>query len=242
MNNNKSNNIVSGRVISEGGASIVGGIIGDKSTFNNNSNSPMEPTGEWINQYTGEVVKIKTMVNDMSNNGSQVLLMDGRLLSFSEFSNNYIQADENYINELEEHNKSNDNNLINQNKVNNLNKDILLAGLIDTKSENKTVEKNSIAQDSKSDDNLNKKLNLNYNNAYSESELIIENFLDKLEKTPEIKFENFDIVNLPTEPLQTFIKYLGVSENDIVEVLYKKLFNENKIKEILKKYIHNINL
>ena len=70
-----------------------------QTNFIQQSTSPMEPTGTWINTKTGETITIKTMVNDMSGNGSQLMLTDGRLISFTEFSNNYIQMEEDSTNQ-----------------------------------------------------------------------------------------------------------------------------------------------
>ena len=45
---------------------------------------------------------------------------------------------------------------------------------------------------------------------------------------------------MPTEPISTFVKYLGVTKEDIVDVLYKELCNEDIIKNILTNYINDI--
>lgn len=241
---------------------------------NNNSslysnNNPMEPTGTWINQHTGEEITIKTMVNDMSGSGSQIMLTDGRLMPFSEFSMNYIQIDN-----KDENTGFNDTNI--NNNINNishdsvpLNRNLLLKGLndADINYNNKTnININNDNTDTLEADNLedcivstllpeqnNISGNINTNiSIYNKTNatgtkskgcLIVEEFLDNLydgDNRPKVIFNNLLIENMPAEPLKTFVNYLGVTKDDIVNVIYERLFNETELKNILYDYINNI--
>ena len=240
-----------------------------QTNFIQQSTSPMEPTGTWINTKTGETITIKTMVNDMSGNGSQLMLTDGRLISFTEFSNNYIQMEEDSTNQ------QNDMMSNTTKETPRLNIDLLTAGLgqnnnitnmchmsetnvtlntnnklesfdspYETPFEN-VEEVGTLTNQSRKinlDNNINKISinNIDYLNNYTKQQNIVKEFLNNLEKRPTINFKSIYIENMPTEPISTFIKYLGVTKEDIVDVLYKELCNEHAIKDILTNYINNI--
>lgn len=218
-----------------------------QTNFTSESTVPMEPTGTWINMKTGETITVKTMVNDMSGNGSQLMLTDGRLMSFEEFSNNYVQMEEDQVNQ------QNDITLNDiQTETPHLNIDLLTSGLGQySNSDNKLESFDSPYETPFVNDgeigtltNQSRRINLDNNshslNGYSKQQNIVKEFLDNLEKKPIINFKSIYIDNMPTEPISTFVKYLGVTKEDIVDVLYKELCNEYIIKNILTNYINDI--
>lgn len=235
-----------------------------QTNFTSESTVPMEPSGTWINMKTGETITVKTMVNDMSGNGSQLMLTDGRLMSFTEFSNNYVQMEEEPLNQQ---NDIITNNV--QTETSKLNIDLLTSGLgqdnnniinmynmsetnVTLNSNNKLESFDStyetpfvnIEENENSTTPKQKQINLDNNscslNGYSKQQNIVKEFLNNLEKKPTINFKSIYIDNMPTEPISTFVKYLGVTKEDIVDVLYKELCNEDIIKNILTNYINNI--
>ena len=233
-----------------------------QTNFTSESTVPMEPSGTWINMKTGETITVKTMVNDMSGNGSQLMLTDGRLMSFTEFSNNYVQMEEEPLNQQ--------NDIITNNvktETPKLNVDLLTSGLgqdnnnitnmynmsetnVTINSNNKLESFDSTYETSFENENSTtpkqKQINLDNNlysltlNGYSKQQNIVKEFLNNLEKKPTINFKSIYIDNMPTEPISTFVKYLGVTKEDIVYVLYKELCNEDIIKNILTNYINDI--
>ena len=231
-----------------------------QTNFTSESTVPMEPSGTWINMKTGETITVKTMVNDMSGNGSQLMLTDGRLMSFTEFSNNYVQMEEEPLNQQ--------NDIITNNaqtETPKLNIDLLTSGLgqdnnnitntynmsetnVTINSNNKLESFDSTYETSFENENSTtpkqKQINLDNNscslNSYSKQQNIVKEFLNNLEKKPTINFKSIYIDNMPTEPISTFVKYLGVTKEDIVYVLYKELCNEDIIKNILTNYINDI--
>lgn len=231
-----------------------------QTNFTSESTVPMEPSGTWINMKTGETITVKTMVNDMSGNGSQLMLTDGRLMSFTEFSNNYVQMEEEPLNQQ---NDITTNNV--QTETPKLNVDLLTSGLgqdnnnitnmynmsetnVTINSNNKLESFDSTYETSFENENSTtpkqKQINLDNNscslNGYSKQQNIVKEFLNNLEKKPTINFKYIYIDNMPTEPISTFVKYLGVTKEDIVDVLYKELCNEDIIKNILTNYINDI--
>lgn len=224
-----------------------------QTNFTSESTVPMEPSGTWINMKTGETITVKTMVNDMSGNGSQLMLTDGRLMSFTEFSNNYVQMEEDPLNQQ---NDITTNNV--QTETPKLNINLLTSGLgqdnnnITNNSNNKLESFDSpyetpfvnIEGNENSTTPKPKRINLDNNscslNGYSKQQNIVKEFLNNLEKKPTINFKSIYIDNMPTEPISTFVKYLGVTKEDIVYVLYKELCNEDIIKNILTNYINDI--
>lgn len=233
-----------------------------QTNFTSESTVPMEPSGTWINMKTGETITVKTMVNDMSGNGSQLMLTDGRLMSFTEFSNNYVQMEEEPLNQQ---NDITINNV--QTETPKLNIDLLTSGLgqdnnnitnmynmsetnVTLNSNNKLESFDSTYETSFENENSTtpkqKQINLDNNlysltlNGYSKQQNIVKEFLNNLEKKPTINFKSIYIDNMPTEPISTFVKYLGVTKEDIVDVLYKELCNEDIIKNILTNYINDI--
>ena len=236
-----------------------------QTNFTSESTVPMEPSGTWINMKTGETITVKTMVNDMSGNGSQLMLTDGRLMSFTEFSNNYVQMEEDPLNQQ---NDITTNNV--QTETPKLNINLLTSGLgqdnnnITNNSNNKlesfdspyetpfvNIEGNENSTTPKPKRiNLDNAINTISNtisinnscslNGYSKQQNIVKEFLNNLEKEPTINFKSIYIDNMPTEPISTFVKYLGVTKEDIVDVLYKELCNEDIIKNILTNYINDI--
>ena len=231
-----------------------------QTNFTSESTVPMEPSGTWINMKTGETITVKTMVNDMSGNGSQLMLTDGRLMSFTEFSNNYVQMEEEPLNQQ--------NDIITNNvktETPKLNVDLLTSGLgqdnnnitnmynmsetnVTLNSNNKLESFDSTYETPFENENSTtpkqKQINLDNNsyslNGYSKQQNIVKEFLNNLEKKPTINFKSIYIDNMPTEPISTFVKYLGVTKEDIVDVLYKELCNEDIIKNILTNYINDI--
>lgn len=224
-----------------------------ETNFAPQSTVPMEPTGTWINMKTGETITVKTMVNDMSCNGSQLMLTDGRLMSFAEFSNNYVQMEEDSTNPQTDNDIYNTTSNITE--APHLNIDLLTSGLgednnnigiklnaTDSSLDNITIDKNEVQAVPKriNLDNQISSFNNTSSNTYTKQQNIVKEFLNNLEKQPTINFKSIYIENMPTEPISTFVKYLGVTKEDIVDVLYKELCNESTIKNILTNYINDI--
>ena len=213
-----------------------------QTNFTSESTVPMEPSGTWINMKTGETITVKTMVNDMSGNGSQLMLTDGRLMSFTEFSNNYVQMEEEPLNQQ---NDITTNNV--QTETPKLNVDLLTSGLGQDNNKLEIFDSTTYEipfENENSTTPKQKQINLDNNsyslNDYSKQQNIVKEFLNNLEKKPTINFKSIYIDNMPTEPISTFVKYLGVTKEDIVDVLYKELCNEDIIKNILTNYINDI--
>lgn len=233
-----------------------------QTNFTQQSTASIEPTGTWINMKTGETITVKTMVNDMSGNGSQLMLTDGRLMSFAEFSNNYVQMEEDSTNPSNDisNNIDNINNTSSSNTPPKLNIDLLTSGLgqdsniinntFDSSLNNdveeiETTPKTKRINLDNAINNISNNNNISINNScslskYTKQQNIVKEFLNNLEKRPTINFKSIYIENMPTEPISTFVKYLGVTKEDIVDVLYKELCNESVIKSILTNYINNI--
>ena len=223
-----------------------------QTSFTPQSNSsPMEPTGTWVNTKTGETITIKTMVNDMSGDGSQLMLTDGRLMSFAEFSNDYVQMEEDSTNQ--QNDITFDTPTYNtQTKTPQLNIDLLTSGLGNNNNKNNInnklesydspYETPNIEHDETTDMLYENNINLNSNslNGYTKQQNIVKEFLDNLKKQPTINFKSVYIDNMPTEPISTFVKYLGVTKEDIVDVLYNELFKDYEIKSILNDYVTGI--
>lgn len=239
-----------------------------QTNFTQQSTASIEPTGTWINMKTGETITVKTMVNDMSGNGSQLMLTDGRLMSFAEFSNNYVQMEEedstNPSNDISNNIDNNVSSNTSSNTTPKLNIDLLTSGLgqdnnitnnklesFDSPYETPfvNIERNENSTTPKPKRiNLDNAINAISNNisinnscsVYTKQQNIVKEFLNNLEKQPTINFKSIYIENMPTEPISTFVKYLGVTKEDIVDVLYKELCKEDVIKSILTNYINNI--
>lgn len=231
-----------------------------QTNFTQQSTTSIEPTGTWINMKTGETITVKTMVNDMSGNGSQLMLTDGRLMSFAEFSNNYVQMEEDSTNPSNDisNNIDNINNTSSSNTPPKLNIDLLTSGLgqdsniinntFDSSLNNdveeiETTPKTKRINLDNAINNISNNNNISINNScsvYTKQQNIVKEFLNNLEKQPTINFKSIYIENMPTEPISTFVKYLGVTKEDIVDVLYKELCKEDVIKSILTNYINNI--
>ena len=189
------------------------------------------------------------MMNDMSGNGSQLMLTDGRLMSFAEFSNDYVQMEE------DQTNSQNDIKSNLSTETPKLNIDLLTSGLGNNNklesfdSPYKTpfvnIEENSTTPKPKriNLDNAINTISTNNShslNSYTKKQNIVKEFLDNLKKQPTINFKSVYIDNMPTEPISILVKYLGVTKEDIVDVLYKELCNEDIIKNILTNYINDI--
>lgn len=226
-----------------------------QTNFTQQSTASIEPTGTWINMKTGETITVKTMVNDMSGNGSQLMLTDGRLMSFAEFSNNYVQMEEDSTNPSNDISNNIDNiNNTSSSNTPKLNIDLLTSGLgqdsniinntFDSSLNNDVEEIETTPKTKRINlDNTISNNNISINNScsvYTKQQNIVKEFLNNLEKQPTINFKSIYIENMPTEPISTFVKYLGVTKEDIVDVLYKELCKEDVIKSILTNYINNI--
>lgn len=228
-------------------------IIMIQTSFTPQLNSPMEPTGTWVNTKTGETITIKTMMNDMSGNGSQLMLTDGRLMSFAEFSNDYVQMEE------DQTNSQNDIKSNVSTETPKLNIDLLTSGLGNNNKlesfdspyetpfvnidENSTTTKPKRINLDNAINTISNTISINNShslNNYTKKQNIVKEFLDNLKKQPTINFKSVYIDNMPTEPISIFVKYLGVTKEDIVDVLYKELCNEDIIKNILTNYINDI--
>lgn len=191
----------------------------------------MQPTGTWINQRTGELVTVDNMVNDLSQNGSQVILSTGELISFSEFARDYVQIDEsenidnnNQVQEVnlepEEHEFSLDEPLTNVNNANNTN--------------NIIIPEDNIT--------LVPEIN-NINNISKEKQMIIDlidNLASSRSRKPSVEISSVEIKNLPKEALSSLIKYFNVSVDDIVDIIFDKLVDKNIIKKCITDYIDDI--
>lgn len=99
----------------------------------NQNNAGPNPTGKWTDMRTGDVVTVKTMVDDMTGGGAQIMFTDGRVISFKEFSEYYIQSDD--LDDI----RVPQSNTNTESKVQ-LNRDLLMAGLC---SEKKEIETNN---------------------------------------------------------------------------------------------------
>lgn len=209
--------------------------MGILNTNNNTQQSGPNPTGQWINTHTGETKTVKTMVDDMTGNGAQIMFTDGDVIPFKDFSLYYIQSDNNDITcQPVEINKASEQPKLNEN--------ILFRGLTPTvESAISEIEAKTIYNKSIETQNHLNLDNIQNNSVHisKERQMVIDLF-NNLETKPIISDFNITISDLPIQPIKVLITYFNVSTDDIVDVIYEKYFNKDKLKNQIKKTIGNI--
>lgn len=183
------------------------------------------PSGKWIDVRTGTVYSVKTMVDDMTGNGAQVMFTNGDVISFKEFSNYYIQSDDE-IDNIE--NIYND-GIITDNKSAKYDREKLLYGM-HPRPELKLDDHNTCDKPN----NINNESNIN-NKTNIAAELI-----NKLSQQPQIDWSSIKLINLPETPIQILIQYFNISPEDIATAIVDTCFTKENIKNIIIKYINNL--
>lgn len=178
----------------------------------NNSAGPT-PTGQWTDMRTGEVVTIKTMVDDMTGGGAQIMFSDNRVIPFKEFSMYYIQEDN-----IEQ---TQNTTIVKTDNQTTLNKELLMSGLathepvITTRPPlNVTVTKNK------------------------ERQMVID-LLEKSKIKPTAILDNLTLDGI--EPIKMLIEYFDVTVDDIADAIVDKYIDKNAIKDKIKEILINQN-
>lgn len=173
------------------------------------------PTGQWTDMRTGEVVTVKTMVDDMTGAGAQIMFSDNRVIPFKEFSMYYIQEDD-----------------IEQNKAaakigarkeqTPLNRDLLMSGIIPSEQVIGASPPSKTTIQSKS----------------KERQMMID-LLEKSKIKPSAILDNLTLDGI--EPIKMLIEYFDVTVDDIADAIVDKYIDKNVIKEKIKEILINQN-
>lgn len=231
-------------------ASIGGQPIGMGNNVNNNINnnynnynqlnpnySPgmgMMPQGYWMNQHTGDIIIVDDMFNDSGQDGAQVKLSDGQLITFSQFANDYIQVESDIEQSVSENiisGTGSDTNFTTDNITDepyfSLNEPLVTKDTIANyvPSSNVNDINNNIIEISKT-----KQMVID----------LINNLSKTSNKKPEVEITNINIKNIPREALSSLIKYFNVTTSDIADVIFDKLVNKDIIKKCIVDYIDDV--
>lgn len=205
----------------------------NKQSLNYSPGTGMVPQGYWMNQHTGNIIAVDDMFNDSGQDGAQVKLSDGQIITFSQFANDYIQVESQDfgINSDSDSNNDNDNdnNYTHEpyfsldepihNNIDNINKsDITIPQLQLT---------DNISEQSKT-----KQMVID----------LINNLSNNSNKKPEVEIVNINIKNIPREALSSLIKYFNVTTSDIADVIFDKLVDKNIIKKCIIDYIEDVKI
>lgn len=182
------------------------------------------PSGKWIDTRTGAIYSVKTMVDDMTGNGAQVMFTNGDVIPFKEFSTYYIQSDDE-IDNIE--NIYNDISI--DTKPVQYDREKLLSGM-HPRPELKLDDHNT----------YNKPDNINNENNINNKTNIAAELISKLSSQPKIDWSSIQIINLPEAPIQTLIQYFNISPEDIATAIVDTCFNKENIKNTIIKYINNL--
>lgn len=223
----------------------IGNTVNNNTNYNidNNYNQPnyspgmgMVPQGYWMNQRTGDVVKVDDMVNDSVQDGALVKLSDGQLITFSQFANDYIQIESNIDLPVTEGNISDTIDTTTDEPYFSLDEPLKSDTVFD---QIPSVQPNS----HDINNNINNDINNNIIEISKTKQMVID-LINNLSKTsnkkPEVEITNINIKNIPREALSSLIKYFNVTTSDIADVIFDKLVNKDIIKKCIIDYIDDV--
>lgn len=170
------------------------------------------PTGQWTDMRSGEAVTVKTMVDDMTGSGAQIMFSDNRVIPFKEFSMYYIQEDG-----IGQSGQGADTPA--QKEQSYLNKDLLMSGLI--------PQGPVIA--------TRPPLNLSTETPKSKERQMVIDLLKKSKIKPSAVLDGLTLDGI--EPVKMLIDYFDITVDDIADVLVSEYINKDTIKEKVKEIL-----
>ena len=170
------------------------------------------PTGQWTDMRTGEVVTVKTMVDDMTGGGAQIMFYDNRVIPFKEFSMYYIQEDGIGGRDAEVNETA-------QKEHASLNKDLLMSGL----------------QTSEPVITPRPPLNLQTENPKSKEKQMVTDLLKKSKIKPAAVLDGLTLDGI--EPVKMLIDYFDITVDDIADAIVDEYINKDTIKEKVKEIL-----
>ena len=174
------------------------------------------PAGQWTDMRSGEVVTVKTMVDDMTGSGAQIMFSDNRVIPFKEFSMYYIQEDDAARGSQMEDTGP-------QKEQSYLNKDLLMSGL--TPPEPAVTAK--------------RPLNLSAESPESKERQMVIDLLKKSKIKPSAVLDGLTLAGI--EPVKMLIDYFDITVDDIADALVSEYINKETIKEKVKEILMNQN-
>ena len=181
-----------------------------------NDASGPTPSGKWTDMRTGETVAVKTMVDDMTGDGAQIMFSDNRVIPFKEFSMYYIQEEDIGQNGAEADSQK-------QKEQSSLNKDLLMSGL--TPPEQAAPAK--------------RRLNLPPEPSESKERQMVIDLLKKSKIKPSAVLDGLTLAGI--EPVKILIDYFDITVDDIADALVSEYINKDAIKEKVKEILMNQN-
>lgn len=170
------------------------------------------PTGQWTDMRNGEVVTVKTMVDDMTGGGAQIMFSDGRVIPFKEFSIYYIQEDDIGQSGAPADNQS-------QKEQVSLNKDLLMSGLQPPEPAAATRSP----------------LNLQTEEPKSKEKQMVIDLLKKSKIKPSAVLDGLTLDGI--EPVKMLIDYFDITVDGIADVIVDEYINKDTIKEKVKEIL-----
>lgn len=209
-------------------------------------------TGKWINTRTGETVTVKTMADDMSGYGAQVMLTDGSVMPFKEFSMYYVQAgDMEYGQPVPPQVTQSDiqydtSQLSLDRDINTVYPDDIINRDVPSELNTISVAEPYYWDKPNEQSNQNKTLynkehdkTLHLENIKNTKSSMVRELLLKLDPKPKIDLSSVKILNIPFMPIQTMVQYFDVTPADIADAIYDLCFSPGNIKELISDYVKN---
>ena len=188
----------------------------------------LEPTGKWTDMRTGDTVTVKTMVNDSSAGGAQIMFTDGTVIPFKEFSVYYIQQE--------------DYDTPPAAPANPLNISLLTAGMGNPGGQIAGAETigainddNSINDNSINDNSANSNPIIGNNN----KKQLVSALIDNLKERPRITIKDAIIENIPYAAISSLVKYFNISDDDVSDTIIEKFVTVNDVTNAIKDIIRN---
>ena len=193
----------------------------------------LEPTGKWTDMRTGDTVTVKTMVNDSSAGGAQIMFTDGTVIPFNEFSVYYIQQ-EDYDTPADT-------------PAHPLNISLLTAGMgnregqiaeadtAGTINDDNSINDNSINENSINENSINENYIIGNNN----KKQLVSALIDNLKEHPRITIKDAIIENIPYGAISSLVKYFNISDDDVSDAIIGKFVTVNDVTNAIKDIIRN---
>ena len=178
----------------------------------------LEPTGKWTDMRTGDTVTVKTMVNDSSAGGAQIMFTDGTVIPFKEFSVYYIQQE--------------DYDTPPAAPANTLNISLLTAGMGNPEGQIAGAETIGAINDENS---INENSIIGNNN----KKQLVSALIDNLKERPRITIKDAIIENIPYAAISSLVKYFNISDDDVSDTIIEKFVTVNDVTNAIKDIIRN---
>lgn len=178
----------------------------------------LEPTGKWTDMRTGDTVTVKTMVNDSSAGGAQIMFTDGTVIPFKEFSVYYIQQE--------------DYDTPPAAPANPLNISLLTAGMGNPEGQIAGAETIGAIND---DNSINENSIIGNNN----KKQLVSALIDNLKERPRITIKDAIIENIPYAAISSLVKYFNISDDDVSDTIIEKFVTVNDVTNAIKDIIRN---